>query len=354
MAQSGPEKPVRRSIVGSEQPREVFWGERRAPGSDQSVARGCCARSCLRGEAAGDRLQSVLSLFRGWDAIHQDFMLVDQPHDMVRAATGVEGICGLDPRGVRLAPRESLATHMVVPWPWSQRLVNVLDSPPVQEIRDAVILLRALDPEVGLWELAQRLSAERGGRARRQVALHVVRLQRHIRMWRHKLHVFSLRCALSLLAHWKPATLLSLAFLGSAYPWWLCEGDGISAGQPRAPQCVDLGRIPLVLLGGGAGPLIQLLAGRHLTVVSVLCLAISERLHPQVQPTVLVRGLRQVEHALLPGDLTVPEVCWISWWNMDLVPSPQGFSELEIRLGQCFRPSSIQFGLVGRPGCSPP
>lgn len=75
---------------------------------------------------------------------------------------------------------------------------------------------------------------------------------------------------------------------------------------------MDLGRIPLVLLGGGAGPLIQLLAGRHLTVVSVLCLAISERLRPQVQPIVLVRGLRQVEHALLPGDLTVPEGCWIS------------------------------------------
>ena len=112
MAQSGPEKPVRRSIVGSEQPREVSWGERRALGSDQSVARGCCAGSCLQEEAAGDRLQSVLSLFRGWDAIHQDFMLVDQPHDLVRAATGVEGICGLGPRGVRLAPRESLATHM--------------------------------------------------------------------------------------------------------------------------------------------------------------------------------------------------------------------------------------------------
>ena len=75
---------------------------------------------------------------------------------------------------------------------------------------------------------------------------------------------------------------------------------------------MDLGHIPLALLGGGAGPLIQLLAGRHLTLVSVLCLAISERLRPQVQPTVLVRGLRQEEHALLPGDLTVPEGCWIS------------------------------------------
>ena len=72
---------------------------------------------------------------------------------------------------------------------------------------------------VGPWELAQRLSTERGGRARRQVALRVVRPQRHIRMWRHKPHVFSLHCALALLAHWKPATSLSLTSLGSAYPW---------------------------------------------------------------------------------------------------------------------------------------
>lgn len=75
---------------------------------------------------------------------------------------------------------------------------------------------------------------------------------------------------------------------------------------------MDLGHIPLVLFSGGAGPLLQLLAGRHLTLVNVLYLAISERLRPQVQPIVLVRGLRQVEHALLPGELTVPEGCWIS------------------------------------------
>lgn len=73
-----------------------------------------------------------------------------------------------------------------------------------------------------------------------------------------------------------------------------------------------LGRVSLVLLSRGAGPLLQLLAGRHLTLVNVLCLAISEGLRPQAQPIVLVRGLGQAEHALLPGDLTVPEGCWIS------------------------------------------
>lgn len=117
MAQSGPEKPVRRSIVGSEQPSEVSWGEHRAPGSDQSVAHGYCA---------GSWSPAICSIpFRGWDAIHQAFVLVDQPQDLVGAATGVEGICALGPWGVRPAPREGLATCMALPWLWSQRLVDV-------------------------------------------------------------------------------------------------------------------------------------------------------------------------------------------------------------------------------------
>ena len=56
----------------------------------------------------------------------------------------------------------------------------------------------------------------------------------------------------------------------------ISEDVGASAVRPEAPDLAGLSHIPLILFCQIAGPLLELLAGRHLTLVNVLSQAVRE------------------------------------------------------------------------------
>lgn len=250
MAQSGREKPVRGGAWwGPEQPSE---GVLRTQGSGQwSVS---CTWLLPRVSPPG-----LLSL-SGLGCHPSGLCACGSTPRPGRGYYWGKGICALGPE-VRPAPREGLATCMALPWPWSQRLVDMFSTTnmrvlatwetsktaSVQRKLEMPILLWALDPEVGLWELSAAGQCRVWAAPGRQVALRVVTRRGGTR------HTCSPCTAPSLC--WptgSPAISLSLISLGECTPlvtlwvFWdrcLASPEHHSVWTLASPLCFSAGEL---------------------------------------------------------------------------------------------------------------